>query len=79
MQNRGKLPFLWQFTLFVVSSSIAVGICSSLAFENLKPLTIVQKGFLHDNLLCLTSHSSNFCITSFTACPSNENEAGLSS
>lgn len=26
MQNRGKLPFSWQFTLFVVSSSIAVGI-----------------------------------------------------
>ena len=48
MQNRGKLPFLWQFTLFVVSSRIAVGICSSLALENLKPLTIAQKGFLHD-------------------------------
>mgnify|MGYP006987462073 CR=1 FL=1 len=31
MQNRGKLPFSWQFTLFVVSSHIAVGICSSLA------------------------------------------------
>ena len=31
MQNRGKLPFSWQFTLFVVSSLIAVGICSSLA------------------------------------------------
>ena len=48
MQNRGELPFLWQFTLFVVSSLIAVGICSSLALENLKPLTIAQKGFLHD-------------------------------
>ena len=48
MQNRGELPFLWQFTLFVVSSSIAVGICSSIALENLKPLTIAQKGFLHD-------------------------------
>ena len=48
MQNRGKLPFSWQFTLFVVSSSIAVGICSSLALKNLKPLTIAQKGFLHD-------------------------------
>ena len=31
MQNRGKLPFSWQFTLFVVSLHIAVGICSSLA------------------------------------------------
>ena len=31
MQNRGKLPFSWQFILFVVSSRIAVGICSSLA------------------------------------------------
>lgn len=79
MQNRGKLPFSRQFTLFVVSSLIAVGICSSLALKSRKPLTIAQKGFLHDNLLCLTSHSSNFCITSFTACPSNENEAGLSS
>ena len=48
MQNRGKLSLLWQFTLFVVSSRIAVGICSSLALENLKPLTVAQKGFLHD-------------------------------
>ena len=48
MQNRGELPFLWQFTLFVISSRIAVGICSSLALGNRKPLTIVQKGFLHD-------------------------------
>ena len=79
MQNRGKLPILCQFTLFVVSPSIAAGICSSLALKSRKPLTIAQKGFLYDNLLCLTSHNSNFCITSFTACPSNENEAGLSS
>lgn len=48
MQNRGKLPFSWQFTLFVVSSLIAVGICSSLALKSRKPLTIAQKGFLHD-------------------------------
>ena len=48
MQNRGKLPFSWQFTLFVVSSHIAVGICSSLALKSRKPLTIAQKGFLHD-------------------------------
>ena len=48
MQNKGKLPILWQFTLFVVSSHIAVGICSSPAFENRNPLTIAQKGFLHD-------------------------------
>ena len=48
MQNRGKLPFLWQFTLFVVSSYIAVGICFSRALGNLKILTIAQKGFLHD-------------------------------
>lgn len=55
MQNRGKLPFSWQFTLFVVSSSIAVGICSSLALENLKPLTIAQKGFLHDKERMISS------------------------
>ena len=48
MQNRGKLPILRQLTLFVVSSPIAVGICSSLAFENRNSLTIAQKGFLHD-------------------------------
>ena len=48
MQNKGKLPFSWQFTLFVVSSHIAVGICSSLALKNLKPLTVAQKGFLLD-------------------------------
>ena len=48
MQNRSKLPFSWQFTLFVVSSLIAVGICSSLALKSRKPLTIAQKGFLHD-------------------------------
>ena len=48
MQNRGKLPFLWQFTLFVVSSRIAVGICSILALGNRNSLTIAQKGFLHD-------------------------------
>ena len=48
MQNRGKLPFSWQFTLFVVSSHIAVGICSSLGLRNGKPLTIAQKGFLLD-------------------------------
>ena len=48
MQNRGKLPILCQFTLFVVSSLIAVGICSSLALKSRKPLTIAQKGFLHD-------------------------------
>ena len=55
MQNRGKLPFLWQFTLFVVSSRIAVGICSSLALGNRKPLTIVQKGFLHDKERMISS------------------------
>ena len=55
MQNRGKLPFSWQFTLFVVSSSIAVGICSSLAFGNRKPLTIAQKGFLHDKERMISS------------------------
>ena len=48
MQNRGKLPFSWQFTLFVVSSHIAVGICSTVALKSRKPLTIAQKGFLHD-------------------------------
>ena len=55
MQNRGKLPFSWQFTLFVVSSRIAVGICSSLALENRKPLTIAQKGFLHDKERMISS------------------------
>ena len=48
MQNRDKLPFSWQFTLFIVSSHIAVGICSSFALKNLKPLTIAQKGFSLD-------------------------------
>ena len=48
MQNRGKLSFLWQFVLFVVSSRIAVKFCSSPALENRKPLVFVQKSFLHD-------------------------------
>jgi len=48
MQNKGKFPFPWQFTLFIVSSRIAVGICSTLALRNRKTLTITQKGFLHD-------------------------------
>ena len=55
MQNRGKLPFSWQFTLFVVSSHIAVGICSSLALKNRKPLTIAQKEFLHDKERMISS------------------------
>ena len=55
MQNRGKLPFSWQFTLFVVSSHIAVGICSSPTLENRKPLTIAQKGFLHDKERMISS------------------------
>ena len=55
MQNRGKLPFLRQFTLFVVSLHIAVEICSSLALGNRKPLTIVQKGFLHDKERMISS------------------------
>ena len=55
MQNRGKLPFLWQFTLFVVSSLIAVGICSSLALKSRKPLTIAQKGFLLDKERMISS------------------------
>ena len=49
MQNKGKLPFPWHFTLFIiVASRIAVVICSSLALENRNLLTIVQKKFLHD-------------------------------
>lgn len=56
MQNRGKLPLLWQFTLFVVSSLIAVGICSSPTLENRKPLTIAQKGFLHDKERMILAH-----------------------
>lgn len=66
MQNRGKLPFLWQFTLFVVSSLIAVGICSSLALKNLKPLTIAQKGFLHDKERMIFSDLINEKMTDRT-------------
>jgi hypothetical protein len=51
----GKLPFSWQFTLFVVSSHIAVEICSSLALKSRKPLTIAQKGFLHDKERMISS------------------------
>ena len=66
MQNRGKLPFSWQFTLFVVSSRIAVGICSSLALGNRKPLTIVQKGFLHDKERMIFSDLINEKMTDCT-------------
>ena len=66
MQNRGELPFLWQFTLFVVSSRIAVGICSSLALGNRKPLTIVQKGFLHDKERMISSVLINEKMTDRT-------------
>ena len=59
MQNRGKLPFLWQFTLFVVSSRIAVGICSILALGNRNSLTIAQKGFLHDKERMISSDLIN--------------------
>ena len=63
MQNRGKLPFSWQFTLFVVSSLIAVGICSSLTLETRKPLTIAQKGFLHDKERMIASDLINEKMT----------------
>ena len=66
MQNRGKLPFLWQFTLFVVSSLIVVGICSSLALKNRKPLTIAQKGFLHDKERMISSVLINEKMTDRT-------------
>ena len=66
MQNRGELPFLWQFTLFVVSSRIAVGICSSLALGNRKPLMIVQKGFLHDKERMISSVLINEKMTDRT-------------
>ena len=66
MQNRGKLPFSWQFTLFVVSSHIAVGICSSLALKSRKPLTIVQKGFLHDKERMISSVLINEKMTDRT-------------
>ena len=59
MQNRGKLPFLWQFTLFVVSSRIAVGICFILALGNRNSLTIAQKGFLHDKERIISSDLIN--------------------
>ena len=59
MQNRGKLPFLWQFTLFVVSSRIAVEICSILALGNRNSLTIAQKGFLHDKERMISSDLIN--------------------
>ena len=66
MQNRGKLPFSWQFTLFVVSSLIAVGICSSLALKSRKPLTIAQKGFLHDKERMISSVLINEKMTDHT-------------
>ena len=66
MQNRDELPFSWQFTLFVVSSRIAVGICSSLALGNRKPLTIVQKGFLHDKERMISSVLINEKMTDRT-------------
>ena len=66
MQNRGELPFLWQFTLFVVSSRIAVGICSSLALKSRKPLTIAQKGFLHDKECMISSVLINEKMTDCT-------------
>ena len=66
MQNRGKLPFSWQFTLFVVSSLIAVGICSSLALKSRKPLTIAQKGFLHDKERMISSVLINEKMTDRT-------------
>lgn len=62
----GELPFLWQFTLFVVSSRIAVGICSSLSLGNRKPLTIVQKGFLHDKERMISSVLINEKMTDRT-------------
>ena len=66
MQNRGKLPILWQFTLFVVSSRIAVGICSSLALGNRKSLTIAQKGFLYDKERMISSGLINEKMTDRT-------------
>lgn len=66
MQNRGKLPLLWQFTLFVVSSRVAVGICSSLAWENRKPSTIAQKGFLHDKERMVLTYLINEKMTDRT-------------
>ena len=66
MQNRGKLPFSWQFTLFVVSSHIAVGICSSFALKNLKSLTVAQKGFLHDKERMISSVLINEKMTDRT-------------
>ena len=47
MQNRGKLPFLWQFTL------------SILALGNRNSLTIAQKGFLHDKERMISSDLIN--------------------
>ena len=66
MQNRSKLPFSWQFTLFAVSSLIAVGICSSLALKSRKPLTIAQKGFLHDKERMISSVLINEKMTDRT-------------
>ena len=66
MQNRGELPFLWQFTLFVVSSRIAVGICSILALGNRNSLTIAQKGFLHDKERMISSVLINEKMTDRT-------------
>ena len=66
MQNRGELPFSWQFSLFVVSSLTAVGICSSLALKSRKPLTIAQKGFLHDKERMISSVLINEKMTGRT-------------
>ena len=66
MQNSGVLTFLWQVTLFVVASRIAVGSCSSLALGNRKPLTIAQKGFLHDKECMISSALINEKMTDRT-------------
>ena len=60
------MPFSWQFTLFVVSSHIAVEICSSLALKSRKPLTIAQKGFLHDKERMISSVLINEKMTDRT-------------
>ncbi len=43
-----------------------MGICSLLALENLKPLTIAQKGFLHDKERMISSVLINEKMTDRT-------------
>ena len=47
MRNRGKLPFLWQFAFFVVSSRVEAGVFFS-RFGKSQTVSGGAKGVLHD-------------------------------